>query len=41
MTVDKMKNATVVLSVLFQLIFNCEWMITAQLQGKYLNSNNV
>ena len=29
-----------VLSVLFQLIFNREWMITALLQAKYLNSIN-
>ena len=33
-----MKNATVVLSVAFQL--NREWMITALLQAKYLNSIN-
>ena len=33
-----MKNATVVLSVVFQL--NREWMITALLQAKYLNSIN-
>ena len=35
-----MKNATVELSGLFQLIFNREWMITALLQAKYLNSTN-
>ena len=35
-----MKNAIVVLSVLFQLIFDREWMITALLQAKYLNSIN-
>ena len=29
-----------VLSVLFQLIFNREWMITALLQAKYLNTIN-
>ena len=39
-TVIKMKNATVALSVLFQLIFNREWMITALLQAKYLDSIN-
>ena len=32
-----MKNATVVLSVLFQLIFNRERMITALLQALYYN----
>ena len=35
-----MKNATVAIFVLFQLIFNREWMITALLQAKYLNSIN-
>ena len=35
-----MKNATVAIFVLFQLIFNREWMITALLQAKYLNSTN-
>ena len=39
-TVVKMKNATVALFVLFQLIFNREWMITALIQTKYLNSIN-
>ena len=35
-----MKNATVVIFVLFQLILNREWMTTALLQAKYLNSIN-
>ena len=35
-----MKNATVVLSVLFQLIFNRERMITALLQALYYNRRN-
>ena len=33
-----MKNSTVAIFVLFQLIFNREWMTTALLQAKYLNS---
>ena len=40
-SVVKMRNATVALFELFQLIFNREWMITALLlQAKYLNSTN-
>ena len=35
-----MKNATVAIFVLFQLIFNREWMVTALLQAKYLNLIN-
>ena len=35
-----MKNASVALFVLFQLIFNREWIITALIQAKYLNSIN-